>query len=354
MRPITKLITEIVMSIDKHSLYDCLQLISENAKILFKADSCIIYLYDVAEDDLYVGACSGSHIDHTEDFRLKIGAGVAGWVAQNHQSVIIPDVSKDRRYLDEVNLNESGIKKRKSLIAVPLRAFDNLLGVMELERQGGKIFSNHDITRLKPLANIIALAVPRGADEGFAKLAEVCIRFLEEKDRYTHGHSLRVMRYAMIIADEIMLPASQKEELRLCALLHDIGKVVIKDTLLSKEGPLTRQELQTIRMHPTIGYNIVEKISKSLSKKILSHHEHYDGNGYPDCLKGEDIPLVSRIISIADTLDAITTERPYRIAANIDYAVKEVQRNSGVQFDPVLVDAMVQAYDKGVLTLVKI
>lgn len=352
MRQVSKLITEVVMSADKHSLHECLRQVSENLLTLFKADGCIIYLYEAADDEFYMNAGVGTNIDHTEDFRLKPGVGVTGWVVENQSPLIISDVRKDERYLEEVNLPAGSITQRKSLVAVPLRAFDATLGVLELVRNG-KSFTQADVNNLKPVSNIIALAIPRGSDAGFAKLAEVCIRFLEEKDRYTHGHSLRVMRYTMILADEIMLPDSMKEELRLCALLHDIGKVVIKDTLLSKEGPLTRQEMQTIRMHPTIGFNIVDKISKSLSNKILAHHEHYDGSGYPRGLKGELIPLISRIIAIADAIDAITTERPYRNASSIDHAMKEIESCRGKQFDPVLVDSLVQIYNKGGLTLVK-
>ena len=190
--------------------------------------------------------------------------------------------------------------------------------------------------------------------DGFAHLAEICIRFLEEKDRYTHGHSLRVMRYSLLIADALDLDPRSRRDLRLCALLHDIGKVIIKDSILSKRDKLTRQEIHAIRMHPSIGSNITARISPRISDKILAHHEWFDGSGYPSGLKGETIPLVSRIISMADALDAMTSRRPYRFPYTLEEAVEEVRRSAGTQFDPALADVVTDLYKTGKLRIVQV
>lgn len=352
-----KLVNDILRGLDKLNAQQCLNMICENMLTLLGADVCIIYLIDRSEETLFTGA----YLDRsggTFSRRIKFGKGIAGWVASNQKPLVVQDVQFDSRYLEEFLItNEKSAKeslREGSILAMPLVAFESFLGVIEVINKKGRKFFDTDVSVIQPLVNIAALAIPKETHESFLKLAEVCVRFLEEKDRYTHGHSLRVMKYSMVIADEILLPQNAKEELRLCALLHDIGKVVIKDALLSKPGQLSKQELMTIRMHPTIGFNIVEKISKNLSRKILSHHERWDGKGYPEGLKGEEIPLISRIIAIADTLDAITTDRPYRPASDVDYAIKEIFLNSGTQFDPVLVDAIVSANRNGKLKILKV
>jgi HD-GYP domain-containing protein (c-di-GMP phosphodiesterase class II) len=162
------------------------------------------------------------------------------------------------------------------------------------------------------------------------------------------------MRYSLLIADEIRVSAPRRRELRLCALLHDIGKVIIKDSILSKKESLTHQELQAIRMHPSIGSNITEKISPGISDKILAHHEHYDGTGYPAGLKGKEIPEIARIIALADALDAMTSRRPYRAPFTLEEALKEVRAHAGRQFDPEMVEALERLYDEGKLKILRV
>jgi putative nucleotidyltransferase with HDIG domain len=354
VKQITKVISDILLTLDKYDSQQCLTNICQNIIDFLGADCSVLYLIDRSEDEVYVAAALGKNAVRMEHVREKIGKGVAGWIALHKKPLVLTDTCSDGRCEEEYAVACEKGEKIVSMVAKPLVAFDNMIGVLEVGNYGGRRFTEADVTLLQPLVNIAALAVPKETDEAFARLAEVCVRFLEEKDRYTHGHSLRVMKYSMLIADEILLPGAKKEELRLCALLHDIGKVIIRDSLLSKAGPLTKLEMQTIKMHPTIGFNIVERISRNLSRKILSHHERYDGTGYPEGLKGDQIPLLARIIAIADTFDAITTERPYRGAADIEYAVKEIATCSGTQFDPILVDAFLQAHKRGGITLIKV
>ncbi|MDQ7778686.1 MAG: HD domain-containing protein, partial [Planctomycetota bacterium] len=345
------LIQDIIETIDKYSVDRSLSNICENIITFMQADVSVIYLQDKAENEVYVAASFPRDSGYKLPVKMKLGKGIAGQVAQSHEPILAGNGSFGAQLEEEYG--QTG-NMPVSMLAMPLVAFEMFLGVIELANFQERRFAPIDMTRLQPLVNIAALAIPRDTDEGFTKLAEICVRFLEEKDRYTHGHSLRVMKYSLVIAEECGMTRSQRDELRLCALLHDIGKVVLKDSLLNKTGALTKNELQTIRMHPTIGCNIVDKISRSLSRKILSHHEKFDGTGYPEGLKGDQIPVIARIIAIGDTLDAVTTDRPYRSAADLEYAVQEIAAHGGTQFDPTLVDALVQAFKKGRLALVKV
>ncbi len=178
------------------------------------------------------------------------------------------------------------------------------------------------------------------------------ISTLEEKDSYTHGHSVRVAEYAVILGRELGFPESELEELELSALLHDIGKIGIPDTVLLKPGRLTKSEFEIMKSHPVRSAKVLEKISalKNLIAGIRHHHERMDGLGYPDGLKGEEIPLFARIILIADTYDAMTSTRPYRLALHKETAFEELRKFSGTQFDENFVEKFIAAILRGGLS----
>jgi putative nucleotidyltransferase with HDIG domain len=174
------------------------------------------------------------------------------------------------------------------------------------------------------------------------------ISTLEEKDSYTHGHSIRVAEYAVLIAEELKLSDVEVREVELSALFHDIGKIGIPDNVLLKPARLSRAEFEIMKSHPSRSSRILEKISslRNLIPGIKYHHERFDGLGYPEGLRGDQIPLYARIILIADTYDAMTSTRPYRLALDREVAFAELRSCSGSQFDPVLVDAFVRAMRK--------
>jgi HD-GYP domain-containing protein (c-di-GMP phosphodiesterase class II) len=153
----------------------------------------------------------------------------------------------------------------------------------------------------------------------------------------------------MAIAKYLPLTPEEKRQLTLAAILHDIGKVGISDHILGKNGMLTVEEMAIIREHPRTGAEIVGHIKqlRSIIPGIQSHHEHYDGSGYPEGLLGEEIPLIARIIAVADTYDAIIHERSYQKGMNRSTAVAEITANAGTQFDPHMVEAFAQALDNG-------
>lgn len=166
---------------------------------------------------------------------------------------------------------------------------------------------------------------------------------LEQKDEYTRGHCTRVRTLSLKLGEYVKLSQEQLVTLEGGALLHDIGKIGIPETILNKRGRLTPEEYEYIKMHPAAGEKIVSHIDlfRPYLSIIRNHHERYDGRGYPDGLSGEDIPLLARIVTIADAYDAMTSSRPYREALVPEFAVEELKLGSGSQFDPQLVDLFI-------------
>jgi HD-GYP domain-containing protein (c-di-GMP phosphodiesterase class II) len=176
---------------------------------------------------------------------------------------------------------------------------------------------------------------------------------VDEKDPYTRGHSDRVTKYSMIIARALGLDEKLVETIRISALLHDVGKIGIDDRILKKPGFLTPEEFEIMKQHPVKGFNIMKTIEqmREMLPGLRSHHEQWDGNGYPDRLKGEEIPLIARIIAVADTLDAMTTNRPYQQAFTFQAAVDKINKNVGLKYDKKVVAAFNQAIEAGDLLI---
>lgn len=174
---------------------------------------------------------------------------------------------------------------------------------------------------------------------------------IDAKDPYTRGHSERVARYASQVAREMDLPAQDVRRVRLSALLHDVGKIGIDDRILRKPSALTEEEFEIMKTHPAKGAAIMEAIPelRDVIPGMKHHHERWEGGGYPDGLKGEDIPLQARIVSVADTFDAMTTTRPYQRAMDIRYVFQRLRDLAGNRFDPAVVNALIRSYEKGEL-----
>ncbi len=165
---------------------------------------------------------------------------------------------------------------------------------------------------------------------------------LDLRDVETFGHSRTVAKYSLLLAGILGIKERNAlDNIKKGALLHDVGKIAIPDSILKKPSSLSRQEWDKIKLHPTLGFGLIKEINlvKEIGNIILYHHERYDGNGYPSRLKRKDIPLEARIFSLADALDAITSHRPYRKERGFETAKKEIQNNSGTQFDPKIVEA---------------
>jgi putative nucleotidyltransferase with HDIG domain len=178
----------------------------------------------------------------------------------------------------------------------------------------------------------------------FLKLVHVMVNILDAKSPWTKGHSERVATYAEKIAMEMLIDADEIKNIRLAGLLHDIGKIGTYDYLLDKPGKLTREEFDIVKEHPSLGANILKEIKqlKDIIPYIKYHHEKLDGNGYPTKLKGEKIPLGARILHVADSFDSMTSDRPYRPAPGINYALSELNKFKGSQFDHTVVEAFLK------------
>ncbi|HZW35870.1 MAG TPA: HD domain-containing phosphohydrolase [Candidatus Deferrimicrobiaceae bacterium] len=178
----------------------------------------------------------------------------------------------------------------------------------------------------------------------YVRSIDALIKALEAKDFYTRGHSQRVTMYSVAIGKAMGLHLEQIELLRQAAVLHDLGKIGVREAILNKPGRLTPDEFQEITLHPVVSTRILQPIPffRPLLPAILHHHERFDGKGYPDGIGGLDIPLESRIMSIADTFDAMTSTRAYRKALSLDEANQEIRRCSGTQFDPEIVPVFLE------------
>ncbi|MEI6092473.1 MAG: HD-GYP domain-containing protein, partial [bacterium] len=185
-------------------------------------------------------------------------------------------------------------------------------------------------------------------NEQFQDIVNIVINALKEKDQYTQGHSIRVIDYSVKIGKEIGLNADDLKKLEISAVLHDIGKLGIPDKILKKPGRLTKKEYEIMQQHSANGEKLLDGIKnlEKYKKYIRAHHERYDGFGYPDGLKGSEIPLISRIIFVADTFDAITSDRPYRKGLSVEVAIDELTKCSGTQFDPRIVEAFLNILNR--------
>lgn len=181
----------------------------------------------------------------------------------------------------------------------------------------------------------------------FLNTIQSLVQTLEAKDKYTEGHSRRVAEMSSLMAKRLRFSDEDVEKLRLAGILHDIGKIGVREACLNKPGTLTEAESEEIKQHPLISERILTPIEElqEILADIRHHHERFDGNGYPHGLRGVDIPLGARILAVADSYDAMTSDRPYRPALTADKALDELEVNAGKQFDPQLIKVFIELYD---------
>ncbi|AAD36766.1 conserved hypothetical protein [Thermotoga maritima MSB8] len=217
--------------------------------------------------------------------------------------------------------------------------YENTPLVLEIEKDSE--ITEYELSSLKMMARILAiffsrLSLYRKLRKTFFQTIEAFSYAVELKDPYTSGHSLRVADYSQEIARRKGLPDQVVERIRIAAVLHDIGKIGVKGAILNKTSKLTKEEYEEVKKHPELGEKLISKIEdfSDIAKIVRHHHEWYSGQGYPDGLRGEEIPLESRIIAVADAFDAMTSDRPYRKAMDRKTALEILRRNEGPQWDP--------------------
>lgn len=336
---ISKAVTAVL---DQEELFGrCLEMINER----LEASHSSIMLLDEETNELVVKASKGKQLEHIIGMRQKVGEGIAGWVAENREPVLVGDVNMDTRFSETKYLPF----KAKSFVATPLSLNTRLLGVITVaDKMSGEEFSGSDVSLLATLAAPISIAIENSQlyetlEENCFKTVKALATSLDAKCPYTSGHSQRVADYALQIADLLNLSKKEKDLLHHATQLHDIGKIGISETILNKPGKLTTEEFDTIKQHPVTGEKILEPLDflKDVSLLIRNHHERWDGSGYPDGMKGDEIPLLTRIMTIADAFDAMTSERTYRPSKPIEDALSELNNFAGRQFDPDLVHAFI-------------
>ena len=324
----------------------------ESATELMKAEVGSLLLVDEKSNDLYFEVALGEKGAKVKEIRLKMGEGIAGWVAQNGEPLVIDDVTKDPRFSGKAD--EKSKFATKNMICVPVMIKEKIIGVLQAINKLEGMFSSKDLELFQMLANQVAIAIENARlmedlRQTFYETAEALAEAIEKRDPYTGGHTKRVLTYSMASAEYMGMGPQEMDWLKLSAILHDIGKIGVEDRVLRKQGSLNDEEFALMKAHPRMGAEIMEYVEKlkNIIPGMKHHHERFDGKGYPDGLKDGEIPLIARIISVSDTFDAMTSDRPYRKGLSEETAINELQKYAGIQFDPDVVRAFIDAYKDG-------
>jgi len=269
--------------------------------------------------------------------------------------------------LDEANIqNLLGQEKRnelfKSIISHPLMAKGKVVGVLSLIRsQKSHPFTKGQLQSLSIIAGEAASAIENSRlyenlKDSYLETLTALANAVEARDAYTRGHTERVWYLAQFLANQMGWGEEKMWEVKMGGILHDIGKIGVPDAILNKPGKLTPEEFKIMKLHPQQGIKILEGISflSPALPYVLYHHERYDGSGYPEGLGKQDIPIQGRLMAVVDTFDAISSDRPYRKSKGFTEALKEIKDNSQTQFDPSVVEVLVEAWNNGKIDMQKL
>lgn len=331
--------------------------VDELAKIIvkivtkkLKADTGSIMLIDRKKNLLTIVASAGIAKKKKERYGLKIGEGLAGWCVQHKVPVQCFDMEKDPRF----KRTSSRSYLKREYMGVPLLSKNSAIGVFNIEKPHDEHpYTDEDIDLLctfidETVASFENALLFENIQQAYYDTIRALVIAMESKDPYMYGHGERVGKYAVKIAKILGLPKEEIKLINFFSILHDIGKIGVPQEVLAKPTKLTTHEWELIRKHPTIGESIIEPIEflQPVRTLLRHHHEWYNGRGYPDKLKGEDIAIAARILSVADAYDAMQSDRPYRKALPREKAIQEIKRASGTQFDPKVVDALIKTLGK--------
>lgn len=302
-----------------------------------------ILFLDRPTKTLYIRAAKGLDSKIVKDTIIPVGDGISGKVFELRAPLLVKDINKD---LDK-DLRSNWFYKSRSLISAPLFFQGEPFGVINATDRIGDIpFTKDDLVVLETIAKKVSLNIENVVlyeciYDNLIKTLMTLVRTLEARDPYTQKHSERVTFYSLETAKKLGCSEDMIETLGFAGYLHDIGKIGVTDTVLLKKGKLTDSEFEMIKRHPVIGEQIVQYLELLPEERaiIRSHHERWDGKGYPDGLKGEEIPYPARILMVSDTYDAMTSSRPYRKAMQHEEAMDELFRYKWSQFDGNVVDA---------------
>ena len=332
-----------------------LKVIAEETRVAIQADRCTVFLLDKEKDELWSKVALG--MDSTE-IRFPADKGLAGYVVKTGEPLNIPDAYKDPRFNPDVD-KETGYKT-KTILCLPIKNNNKeIIGAFQVLNKKGGVFTKVDEDLLVAIGGSASIALENAQlfeqqkelykeqKELFESFINTLAASIDARDKITAGHSSRVKLYAMLLVDALGCDEKFKELVERAAILHDIGKIGIRDTVLQKEGKLTPEEYKHIQEHVQITHNILDKIYMSKDFKMIteiacSHHEKYDGTGYYRHLKGEDIPYGGRILAVADVFDAITSRRHYRDKMPIQNVIDILIEGKNKHFDGNLVDTFLK------------
>lgn len=331
------------------------QLLLHKATSTFNASIGYILLLDNTSRTLRIGDVVGLE---TPDFDRSmvidlIKGGVSNWVIENHEPLLIKKIEDAREF---TRISRLGFA-RETVLCAPLFVQDEVFGTLTIaNRPDNGTFDEDDLDLLSTIAAQASVAIKNARlyeeqQSTYLNTVQALVSAIEASDPYTRGHSERVTRYALALARRLGLPESALKDLEQAAILHDIGKIGIDDSLLHKVDVLSLNDIDHLRQHPLIGMRILEPIQfmTRVREIIGQHHERFDGAGYPLGLPGEKLLLEARILTVSDSYDAMTSDRPYRKALPKEVAIRELEQHTGSQFDPRVATAFIDMLSEGQL-----
>ena len=328
-------------------------LIVRTTATTLKATIGYIILYDAEQQCLNVTNLigSGKLLAPQKAIPMK-ESSVSTWVIKNRQPLLVADINQAPQF---DRFSDLGYE-RKSLICAPLMVKNEIIGTISVVNKIDESqFTTDELEMLSTIAAQAAIAIKNATlyeeqQQTYLNTIQALVSAIEASDSYTRGHSERVTRYSVEIGRRMNLSQDRLQILERAAILHDIGKIGIDLTLLHKEGKLTSGDIRELQQHPLIGMRILEPIEflHDVRTCIGQHHERYDGLGYPNRIKHTEQLLEARILSVADSFDAMTSDRPYRKALPLESAHQELLENAGTQFDPEIVAIFSQILDEGI------
>ena len=331
---------------------ELLRVIAEETKNAIQADRCTVFLWDKDTDELWSKVALG--VDASHEIRFPADKGLAGYVVKTGETLNIVEAYDDPRFNPEVDIKTG--YRTKTILCMPIMNNNReIIGVFQVLNKIDGVFTKNDEDLLIAIGGSASIALENAQlfDQQLQMYHEQKVLFesfidtlatsIDARDKITAGHSTRVRMYSTLLAEAIGMEAKDRSLLEKAAILHDIGKIGIRDSVLQKEGKLTDEEYKHIQEHVRITHNILNKIYMSPDFRIItemacSHHEKWDGTGYYRHLKGEEITLGGRILAVADVFDAITSKRHYRDKMPIANVLDILLKGAGSHFDKNLVD----------------
>jgi PAS domain S-box-containing protein/putative nucleotidyltransferase with HDIG domain len=344
-----KAINEITNAVTKTLNLDVmLDVVVDKVRNAAKALCCTVGLYNEDSGEYTLKAVKGMRLEDKSVVNVDSSKAKMIKLIDNQKHFVIEYKDEDMLPNDYYKMLYREEGARYTLF-ISLEAHGRDIGLMSTILMTKP--SKELIELLASLGNSIALSIDNAkayenVKYSYLKTVQSLVSTIEAKDMYTESHSIRVAKYATLIAKELNMDKSDLEDIWVAGVLHDIGKIGISDTILNKKDRLTNEEYQLVKQHPTIAYKIISQIglNQGIMQAVKHHHERYDGTGYPDGLDGENIDLLSCIISVADAFDAITSERSYKQSKSLMEGIEELNECKGTQFSPLVVDVFSKAY----------